>query len=145
MPPRDAGELTVCGAMPAWDGDGYSLGRLIHCLALWLSEEPPTWEGGRAHDKVCNTDVTVMTAGPKPSLSGPPEWANDDSGRNLSFFRTGTIEIAVSAAVVAAAGGSLADTLAPGNISKSECCASIIPIPHWQGIWLCQRSQLRLI
>lgn len=88
--------------MPAWDG--YGLGRLIHCLALWLSEEPPTCEGGRAHDKVCNTDVTVMTAGPRPSLSGPPEWANDDSGRNLSFFRTGTIEIAVSAAVVFAAG-----------------------------------------
>jgi len=83
-----------------------------------LIEEPPTGEGGRAHDKVCNTDVTVMTAGPKPSLSGPPEWANDDSGRNLSFFRTGTVEIAVSAAVVFAARGSLAGRDVMGQVEK---------------------------
>jgi hypothetical protein len=31
----DAGAV-ACGAMPAWDG--YSLGRLIHCLALFLVE-----------------------------------------------------------------------------------------------------------
>lgn len=88
--------------MPAWDG--YSLGRLIHCLALWLSEEPPTWEGGRAHDKVCNTDDPSRRQGLSPPCRGPPVGANDSSGRNLMFLPDGSIEIAVSAAVVAAAG-----------------------------------------
>ena len=39
-------------------------------LIEWGATHPG--EGGRAHDKVCNTDVTAMTAGPKPSLPGPP-------------------------------------------------------------------------
>jgi hypothetical protein len=68
-------------AMPAWDG--YGLGRLIHCLALFVvSWEPPTGEGGRAHDKVCNTDCDYQEpAGSKPSLPRPALRRTNDSSR----------------------------------------------------------------
>lgn len=60
-----------CEAMPAWDG--YGLGRLIHCLALFVvSWEPPTGEGGRAHDKVCNTDDPSRRQGRSPPCRARP-------------------------------------------------------------------------
>jgi len=67
---RDAAWVR-CEAMPACGG--YGLGRLIHCLALFvLSWEPPTGEGGRAHDKVCNTDVKLRRQGRSPPCRARP-------------------------------------------------------------------------
>ena len=55
------------------------VGRSI-VLPSGLSEEPPTGEGGRAHDKVCNTDKCFQEpAGPRPSLPRPARRANDDT------------------------------------------------------------------